>query len=891
MDAQTEQLNRPVHGIHIVLFFAFFLFCIQIDAQQINLEKKISIISRGKPLHEILKEIEQKGSISFSFSHQQINANQNLSIIARNKKISDILTELFQETDIDFMVVEKQIILKQKKVAVESKKEIDIPLKKYSINGFLKDAQTGEILIGAAVAVKNHSIGTFTNSYGFFSLTLPSGLYDIEFSYLGYRTMKKNVTLDKDIQLVQNLVYDENKIDIIIITANENKDIHSLNPLKKISFSPISMSSKVGISGETDLMQVLQSIPGIQTQSDGSVFFFTRGGNKDQNLILIDDAPIYNPSHLFGYFSIISPDAINEISIYKNQFPMQFGGRLSSVVDIRTKDGNINNFGMSGNINPFTTSLSFEGPIVKEKASWFMGLRTSTINWLSNVNPNYQKVNFIDFHTKLNYKINHKNRLLFSFYSGNDQIQYIETAYSTFAIKWQNFASTLRWNHLFSEKLFSNLMVYASLYDYYLYTSIENDQYWNSMIGNLSFKADMSYFLNTRNTLRFGFALNNHYFNPGNFNDEYLSRKVSASGVIESVLYFGHECRLHENLSLNYGIRFTGWNNVGPAISYSYNNDYEVTDTLNFGNGIYNTYRNLEPGIDILYSINKSSSIKFNFSHHVQNLHLLSNSISPFTTLDIWMPSDPYIKPQSLNQTVLAFQKSFLEFEIAVEAYYKKMFNQIEYTEHANMLLNSNILGELRFGNSTSKGIELMIRKVKGDITGTMLYSYSDILNDFKDINGGKSFAPYHEKPHQFVFNASAHFNTRWLIHLNWTWSTGSRFSAPSGFYTINGYSVPLYSEKNNSRLPAYHRLDISSTLRLNKNYKAKYSHHLVFTIINAYARKNPISINFNKQMTEEGKFVVTSNYLTENQLLPTSIYLFGIVPTITYKFGFQNIK
>jgi outer membrane receptor for ferrienterochelin and colicin len=892
MGVGIRDLNNLSLRLIVIFLIVFQLIVIQnLYSQESSLKNKISIDAKEKPLKEILKEIEQKGHLTFSYSSQQINAEENVSLVARNKPIEIILSQLFLKTNIEYLELEKQIILKQKKEKAENKNEVFEEIKKYTLNGYIKDAENGEMLIGAAIMAKNKPIGTFTNHYGFFSISLPAGFYDFTIGYLGYKDLNIPINLNKNVQFTQNLIRDEKNLEVIVISASENENLHEINPLKKFNFTPITINCKPGINGETDLIQVLQSVPGIQSQSDGSVFFFTRGGNKDQNLILVDDAPIYNPSHLFGFFSNISPDAINDINIYKNYFPIQYGGRLSSIVDIRTKDGNMNSFAFGGNLSPLTNSFNIEGPLIRDKSSYYLGVRNSNINWLSNLVANKQSIRFNDIHAKLNFKINQKNKIYFSFYTGKDNIQYLETGYGTYAIKWQNFASTLRWNRLFSGKLFSNSMIYASLYDYYLYTSVEKDQYWNSLIGNISFKSNFSYYQNPLNTIRFGIEINKHFFNPGNLNDGYFIRKVSASNALEAIIYFGKEIKPSENFSLSYGIRLINWNNMGPTVSYSFDEFYNLTDTTEYKKGIFNTFINWEPRIDLTYSLNKSSIVKFSFNHQIQNLHLLSNSVSPFTTLDIWMPSSPNIKPQKMNQLVLSFYKKYTEFSFSVETYYKKLLNQIEYAENANMLLNPLIESQLRFGESRAHGIELSLKKQKGSLTGQLSYSYSKTVNQIKDINANKAYSPYYDKPHQLNLSISFKASERIRVNTNWIYSSGARFSEPSGFYYYKGYSIPYYEEKNNASLPDYHRMDFSASFRLNKNEKSSYAHYLSLTIINVYARKNPIAINFNKTLTEEGDIVVPANYITENQLIPSSIYLLGIAPTISYKFNFQHNK
>jgi len=868
------------------VFLLFIIFNYEIFAQEIDLSKKISLVVKNKPLKSALDEIREKGNILFSYSNEQIDDKQIVTIVARKKSIESIFLKLFSELNIDFLVVEKQVILKP--VTEKNEELSEIKDDKFTISGYLKDNKTNEMLIGATIRVDGKPLGTVSNVYGFYSLTLPADNYLLKYSYIGYKSSIIPLKLFKDQNISQKLVLDETGLDMIVVIGRENVDILEINPLKKLSLSNAMISRTPNIGGEPSVVKTLNSIPGISPYGDGSVLFYVRGGNKDQNLIIVDEAPIYNPSHMLGFFSSIAPDAINSINVSKGNFPVQYGGRLSSFIDVRTKDGNMNNFSFSGNFSPYTGSLSFEGPFAKEKSSYIVTFRASTLNWLFEQQPGEMKMNFYDLHTKLNFKLNRKNRLFFSFYLGSDFIEGFETGDNTFAMSWGNVAATIRWNHLFSDRFFSNLTLYTSKYDYFLYSSVEDNQYWNSFIGNLSLKNHFTYYINPKNTLRFGFELNSHFFNPGNQNDEFFEEVVSASGALQAVAYIGNEIKLWDKISLNYTIRGLNWNNTGPAVIYYFNDKYIVRDSTRFPGGVFYSYFNAEPQIEMLYAINKSTSFKLSYNHHIQYLNLLSNSVSPFTTLDVWMPAGPNIKPQKSDQYIIGFHKKTAEFTFTAETYYKKMYNQIDYANHANMFLNPLIEGELRFGTSTSYGLELFVKKQKGDLTGWLGYSYIRTFRNIKDVNNNETYPVAYDKPHYVTLNLSYKLAERWLFNLNWVYSSSIRFSSPTGFYNYHGYNVPIYSEKNNSKLPEYHRLDISASFRLNKNIENKFKHHIVFSLYNVYGRENPISVNFNKIETDQGNYVIPSDIISESQIVPTTIYLFGIVPSLTYRFKFK---
>ena len=870
----------------ILLFAVIFFLSARVSfAQSVDLEKKITINLRNVSLKVALEEISKQGNIFFSYSNQHIDDNQQISIIARNQALKSVLNKLFGELDIEYIVVEKQIVLKPRK---EQFSEQKISMQKYIVSGYLKDAENNEVLIGATIRIAGTNKGTITNAYGFYSMSLPAGNYTLQFSYIGYQTKTITVNLDKDLQLSQKLVLDETDLQMVVVTDKENIDILENNPLKIISLPKSSIKKIIGINGEASVVKTLNSIPGISPYGDGSVLFYVRGGNKDQNLIIVDEAPIYNPSHMLGFFSSIDPDAVNTIKVSKGNFPVQYGGRLSSLIDVRTKDGNMKNFSFFGNISPYTGSLGIEGPFSKEKSSYRLTLRKSTLNWLFNQQPGDLKMDFYDLHLKLNFKINRKNRIYFSLYSGADEVEAFKTGMYTYAMSWENVAATFRWNHLISDKFFSNLTLYSSKYDYFLYTSKENNQYWNSKIGNLSLKDDFTLYILPESTFRFGFELNSHYFNPGNLNDEYFEQVVSASSAFQSVIYTGFEKKFSDKFMLNASIRGINWNNTGPATIYSFNENYFVVDTSYYAEGIFHSYFNIEPQVELLYAPDKSLSYKLSFNRHIQYINLLSNSVSPFTTLDVWMPAGPNIKPQEANQFVLGLYKKMPEIRFTAELFYKKMYNQIDYANHPNMYLNPYIEGELRFGSGEAYGAEFFLTKTRGLFTGWLGYSYIRSFRTIKDVNNNERFPTVYDKPHYITLNLSYKLRERWQFNMNWVYSSGIRFSAPTSFYYYRGQSVPVYTEKNNAKLPDYHRMDISVSFRLNKNNDAKYAHRIMFSVYNLYARENPVSVNFNKIEAGDDTYVIPSDIVSEKQLLPTQIYLFGMIPSLSYTFKFK---
>ena len=869
-----------------LLIFGLFL---NTQAQTIDLQTKITVVQKKQTLSAVLNEIHKKTGINFSYNNADIDNLQRVTLIARNKPVKNVLYQLFSGLDINYTGVEKQIVLKKNQYALitvipEVKKEP----KKYSISGYVKDIIDNEVLIGAGVSIKSTYFGAVTNAYGYYSISLPEGNYVLTFSYLGYKNKSLVVDLTSDKKISQFLKRDETQLEIVVINEEEKRDVFEKNPLKEINLNKREINSAKGIVGEADVVKSINNLPGVSSFGDGSVLFYVRGGDKDQNLILIDETPIYNPSHLFGFFSALAPDAINDIKIYKNNFPVKYGGRLSSLIDIKTKDGNMNKFGFSVVSSPLTGSYTIDGPIKKKRSSFLMTLRDSHLNWIWRRNLPNLNVNFYDFHLKFNQIINRKNRLYFSMFSGSDILSGSRQSAVSSGLSWKNNALSLRWNHLFSDKLFSNTTLHSSKYDYFLYYSQNENHYWSSFIGDVSLKTDFSYFPNPKNKIRFGYNINNYFFNPGNLDADYFSRSVYAGDVTEFVLYAGNDYSVNEKLNVSYGLRYVSWNNVGPTIGFLFDENYHMTDTNFYNKGIYHSFNSLEPQVSLSYSFNNSLLMTLSYDRHVQFLHLLSNSVSPFTTTDVWMPSGPVVKPEKLNQYVFGVTKTLSEYDVNFQTYYKTIANYFEYNEHANMLLNPLIEGEIRFARAKAYGTELSFSKKKGSFNFLFSYTYSRILINGNKVSSSGIYPAAYDKPHKLNINLFYKTSKRWTFNINWVYSSGLRYSSPTGFYYYQGYSVPIYSEKNNNSLPDYHRLDFSADLSLNKNKNARFKHNLLFAIYNIYNRHNAIAVNYDKIETDQGTFVIPLNFAYENEIVTTSKSLSGIIPSVTYSLKFR---
>ena len=891
-----QKKKSAFYKIRFILLFVYSVISLSSFSQ--DLDKKISIKVKDKPLTDVMKIIEDAGQINFSYSAQLIPADKRITYKANKKAIRVILDDILLKNGITYKIVENQVVLrsavKVEELTTVTKSEMEVLKPKHTVSGYIKDEESDEIMISAYIHAKGTNFATVTNSYGFFSLTLPDGIYELTTSYIGYTAKNVNVDLNSNKRLDINIKMAEIAIASVVVTANTEESEGREHLLGKMKLSPKTLTQMPGFVGDVDIIKSLQAIPGIKTYGDGSALFYVRGGNSDQNIILVDEAPIYNPSHLFGFFTALAPDAIKDVEAYKGDFPANYGGRLSSVIDVKIKDGNMKKFGFSGSIGTFTSHITLEGPLKKEKSSFFISYRHSNLNWLQLKAKNDRPldISFSDLNAKFNICLNKNNRLFFTLYGGKDD--FLNKLSSSFGISWSNVLGTIRWNHIYNNKLFSNTTFYISQYNYLLYLSKAQNNYWNSGIGNGTLKTDFSYFRNATNTFKMGLEMSVHTSNPGNlhFSDVTVQENVPSIAKYQSEnlnLYFSHEKDVTPLLKFRYGFRVPIWRDLGAITVYQFDNLHQLTQVQDYSkNDVYYSHVAIEPRLSADYSLNEYSELKASYTRNTQFLQLITNSVSPFTSLEVWVPSGPNIKPQISNQFSLGYfryiKKSKLNF--SAEAFYKKYDNQIDYKDNANLLMNPEIEGELRFGTANAYGLELMLRKTEGKFTGWIGYTYSRIIKTIEGVNNGKSYAASYDRPHNACVNIAYNSSRHWQFSANWVYMTGSPVSKPVGFYEFNGQTVPLYGDKNNGRLPDYHRLDLSATYRINKPDR-KYQHNIVFTLYNAYGRKNPFVLTYNKIMNDNGKFIVPTNIDGNYLLIPTAISVSGIIPSIAYNFKF----
>lgn len=768
---------------------------------------------------------------------------------------------------------------------------------KFTISGTVADAKSNETLFGVTVYIKNLETGTNTNEYGFYSLTLPKGVYQITISYLGFSEITEEINLIENIKKKYKLTEENFQLNEVIVTDKPNK----IN-IKQAEFSTnklaISTIKKMpAILGEVDIIKSILTLPGVTNAGEGQSGFNVRGGAADQNLILLDEATIYNSSHLFGFFSVFNADAIKDLKLYKGGIPARYGGRVASVLDIYQKEGNSKNFNVSGGIGLISSRLLAEGPIIKDKASFLIAGRSSYAHLFLKLTDNKNSAYFYDLNTKLSYNINDNNSLYVSGYFGRD----VFSLNNSFVNTYGNSVLNLRWNHLFSNKLFSNASLIYS--DYYYGLKLDFIGFnWDSGIKNYNFKYDFKYYLNDKTKLNFGLNSVYYDFNPGKIEPTNSSSGINPDQLdkkyaFEPAVYIDIEQTLSDNISINYGIRYSAFYRLGKQEINTYLNNEAVvfdtdlqiyekatpTGTESFGkNETIASFGNFEPRVSVSYALNDNEAIKASYNRMSQYLHLISNTQSP-TPLDVWAPSDDFLKPQLLDQFAVGYFKNFDNgnYTLEVESFYKKIKNRLDYIDGADLIANNAIEQVVLSGKARAYGLEILAKKNEGKLNGWISYTLSRSEQQTPGrnanetgINNGEWYKTGWDKLHNLSITGMYQLNEKWSFGSIFSLQSGQPVTYPNGQYVYQDISVPSYGLRNENRLPTYHRLDISATLVPNKNKNRKWYGEWVFSIYNVYSRKNAASISF-RQNQDSGN----------NEAVRLSI--FGIVPSATYNFKF----
>jgi hypothetical protein len=751
---------------------------------------------------------------------------------------------------------------------------------KFTISGGIKDDAKGEEIISARVKVKDQPIGTNSNEYGFFSMTLPEGKYTLVVSAYGFVTQEIEVNLNQNVQLsvqMKNPVEELDEVKVTAIRQDANvKDavmgVERLDP-KELSKLPV-------LLGEKDIIKTMQLLPGVKNAGEGSSGFYVRGGGADQNLILLDEAPVYNASHLLGFFSTFNSDAIKDATLYKGNQPANFGGRLSSVLDIKMNEGNNKKFNVSGGLGLISSKLNVEGPIIKDKASFLVTGRRTYADVFLKASDRFKdnKLYFYDLNTKLNYRISKKDRIYLSGYFGRDKLGFGET----FGIDWGNATATARWNRIVNEKLFSNTSFIFSSYDYKIsIKSGDVDFKVLSKIQDFNLKQEFQYFLNTRNKLRFGLNAIHHAITPGqveaNSDSGFSTTKINPLKSIESAIYITNDWTASEKINVSYGARLTGFSVLGNGSeSYTFDENGDVATTNTYKkNQMVKTYLIVEPRVSASYSYSKTASIKAAYARNAQNIHLLSNATSASPT-DVWLSTTLNTKPEIADQASIGWFKNFKEnaYEFNVETYYKTMQNQIDYRNGANTQANEKLEGELLYGIGRAYGLEMILKKKTGKLTGWIGYTLSKTERKINGINENNWYVAKQDRTHDVSVVGIYDINKKLSVSALFVFYTGNAVTFPTGKYEVNGETQFSYTERNAARMPNYHRLDLGVTW-IRKNTE-KFESSWNFSVYNAYARENAYQITFRQSESDPNK----------TEAVQTT--LFRIVPAVTWNFKFK---
>jgi hypothetical protein len=769
--------------------------------------------------------------------------------------------------------------------------------KKFTLSGTISDQKDNETLIGVTVVIPELQIGATTNEYGFYSISMPAGEYTIEISYLGFENLSEKILLDQNIRKNFELTESSQQLEEIVLTE-KNQGIEIKRPemsVNKLSIREI--KSMPVVLGEVDIIKSLITLPGVTNAGEGQSGFNVRGGGADQNLILLDEATIYNSSHLFGLFSVFNPDAVKDLKLYKGGIPARYGGRLSSVLDIYQKEGNSNNFHMNGGIGIISSRLLAEGPIVKDKGSFLVAGRASYAHLFLEFTDNENSAYFYDLNTKLSYRLNDNNSIYMSGYFGRD----VFTINKSFVNTYGNSVFNLRWNHLFSDKLFSNMSFIYS--DYYYGLTLDFVGFnWDSGIKNYNFKYDFKHYVN--NKMRLTYGLNSIYydFNPGRIepsnedsgiNPDQLDKKYA----FEPAIYIDAEQELSPKLSISYGLRYSMFYRLGEQTLNVYENDQAVTFNQLFqiyekgkpigttdyeDNEVIASFDNFEPRFAISYAFNNTQSVKASYNRMSQYLHLISNTQSP-TPLDVWAPSDDFLKPQILDQVALGYFQNFRndDYTLELETFYKKIENRVDYIDGADLIANNAIEQVVLNGHARAYGLEVLFRKNAGKFNGWLSYTLSRSEQQVPGrtpeetgINNGDWYRSGYDKLHDISLVGNYRLNDKWTFSGNFALQSGQPVTYPNGKYEYQGISVPIYGSRNADNLPAYHHLDLSATLTPRRNRDRNWQSEWVFGIYNVYNRMNAASITFRQNETTG-----------QNEAVRLSI--FGIVPSVSYNFKF----
>lgn len=863
------------------------LLAMEGKAQELK-KVRISLQLHHVPLRQAMERIETLTPFKFFARAEDIENEGDITVDVKDQPLDKVLDQMLNQRNIQYRQVKSTIILKKEPAKNTGAMQV-IPAawkqpEKYTISGVVTLHGTGETVIGATILAHTgdaSAASTISNEYGFYSMTLPPGAHQLTISAVG--TTRKTIDLELRVNTVLNISLDKEITDLQAVTVNAvSLPGRSLKtPQMGVERLTMSEIKKIPVLlGEYDVLKTIQLLPGIKAAGDGNSGFYVRGGTSDQNLILLDEAPVYNPSHLFGFFSTFNSDAIKNIVVYKSGMPAQYGGRLSSVVDVKMNEGNLQDYNGSGSIGLIASRLDVEGPIKKDKASFLVSGRRTYIDLFmkqsSDTTINKSEMYFYDLNAKLNYKLSGTDRLYLSGYFGRDMLGLSGIS----GIDWGNATATARWNHLFSNRLFSNTSLIFSNYDFKITNKVAgNDFHITSRIKDWNVKEDLQWNANSANTVNIGVNSIYHTMKPGEITASHSSGINSIAlpnrYSLENAAYATDTWKATDRLSLTYGVRVSAFSILGKGDFYNVDNTGRIIDTLHYSAGqVVKTYINAEPRVAAGYQLNSSTAIKVSYVRNTQNLHLISNSVSSSPT-DRWVASTNIIKPEISDQVSLGYYKNLVldNWELTIETYYKTMQHQIDYRDGADVYTNKPIETQLLFGKGRAYGIEWLLKKKMGRFTGWISYTLSKTERRIEGINNGQWYDTRQDRTHDIAIVGTYQLNKKWTLSADWVYYTGDAVTFPNAKYTTDGVVYFYYTKRNGYRMPAYHRLDLSATCQLQQ--KGRWSSELTFSLYNAYGRANAYRIFFRESKTDP------------NRTEAVQTTLFQFVPSISYNFKF----
>jgi len=774
----------------------------------------------------------------------------------------------------------------------------------HTLSGYVRDAATGEELIGVNIVIPELAVGTSTNVYGYYSISVPPGQYQVEFQFLGFETASQKIDLTADKKLNLELKESATTLEEVEVTSERSDRNVSSVEMSVAKLSTKEIAKVPQLLGETDIIRTLTLLPGVTTVGEGSNGFNVRGGAADQNLILLDEAPVYNSSHLFGFFSIFNADAVKDVKLYKGGIPAEYGGRLSSVVDVRQKDGNKKEFAAEGGIGLLSSRLLVEGPIKKDEASFMVAGRRSYVDLflgLSNDPDISQNVlYFYDINAKLNWQLSPKDKIYLSGYFGRD----VFGIRNLFNFDWGNGTGSLRWNHLFSDKLFTNTTLVYSDYAYSIGTPEDDVNFFKltSRIQNYHLKHAYSYFISPRHQLDFGFEGIYYTFRPGKIVANQLPDPIllQREYAVEPNLYISHEWKVNERLKLQYGLRYSSFYKVGKqnVLSYPGGQPSEdvVPDTIAYSGGElikgFDGLEGFEPRVALNFSLTENTSFKSSYNRTRQYIHLISNTNSP-TPVDLYRPSGTYIEPATVNQVAAGYFQNFADntYEFSLEFYYKDFQDLVDYRPGADLIFTEYLETEILRGQGRAYGAEVLLRKSRGKLSGWIGYTLSrserKVTGESRNssINNGDWYPANYDKLHDLSVVASYQISEKWDIGTSFVFQTGRPYTPPSGKYEFEEITVPIYQGRNQERIPSYHRLDLSANYRPAEDPDKDFYSSWSFGVYNVYARRNPYSIYFQPESNDLDASAFNTDFFN-TQAVRLSIFATAI-PFVTWNFNF----